>query len=59
MKKKLGQDEKDILSQYERGELKSVVSSNASLRRYRAYARATLTKNQGGGKVSRISSHLE
>ena len=52
MKKQLDQDEKDILSQYERGELKSVVTSNASLRRYREYARATLAKNQGGGKVS-------
>ena len=46
MKKKLDQDEKDILSQYERGEFKSVVTSDASLRRYREYARATLTKNR-------------
>ncbi len=46
MKKKLDQDEKDILAQYERGELKSVVTSEASLRRYREYARATLSKNQ-------------
>jgi hypothetical protein len=52
MKKKLDQDEKDILSQYERGALKSVVTSEVSLRRYREYARDTLTKNQGGGKVS-------
>jgi hypothetical protein len=59
MKKKLDQDEKDILSQYERGELKSVVTSNASLRRYREYARATLTKNQGGGKVSRTFPQSE
>jgi predicted DNA binding CopG/RHH family protein len=46
MKKKLDQEEKDILSQYERGTLKSVVTSEASLRRYREYARATLSKNQ-------------
>ena len=59
MKKQLDQDEKDILSQYERGELKSVVTSNASLRRYHEYARATLAKNQGGGKVSRTFSQPE
>lgn len=59
MKKKLDQDEKDILSQYEHGELKSVVTSNASLHRYREYARATLTKNQGGGKVLRTFSQPE
>ena len=59
MKKKLGQDEKAILSQYERGELKSVATSNASLRRYREYARTTLTKNQGGGKMSRTFSQPE
>jgi hypothetical protein len=59
MKKKLDQEEKDILSRYERGELKSVVTSDASLRRYREYARATLTKNQGGGKVSRTFSQPE
>jgi hypothetical protein len=56
MKKKLDQDEKEILSQYERGALKSVVTSEVSLRRYREYARATLAKNQGGGKVSRAFS---
>lgn len=44
--KKLDQYEKHILSAYERGELKSVLTSEASLRRYREYARATLTKNQ-------------
>jgi len=44
--KKLDRDEKRILSSYERGELKSVVTSEASLRRYREYARATLTKNR-------------
>ena len=46
MKKKLDQDEEDILSRYELGELKSVVTSDASLRRYREYARATLAKNR-------------
>lgn len=45
-KQKLDQDEKDILSEYERGAFKSVVTSDASLRRYREYARATLSKNQ-------------
>ncbi len=44
--KRLDRDEKRILSAYERGELKSVVTSEASLRRYRDYARATLTKNR-------------
>lgn len=44
--KRLEPDEKRILSAYERGELKSVVTSEASLRRYREYARATLTKNR-------------
>jgi len=46
MKKQLDQDEEDILSEYERGAFKSVVTSEASLRRYREYARATLSKNQ-------------
>jgi predicted DNA binding CopG/RHH family protein len=45
-KQKLDQDEKDILAEYERGAFKSVVTSDASLRRYREYARATLSKNQ-------------
>ena len=45
-KKKLDRDEKDILAEYERGAFKSVVTSDASLRRYREYARATLSKNQ-------------
>ncbi|MCC2644116.1 MAG: hypothetical protein K0S45_4529 [Nitrospira sp.] len=44
--KRLDQDEKQILSVYEGGDLKSVVTSDASLRRYRDYARATLTKNR-------------
>ena len=44
--KQLDQYEKRILSAYEKGKLKSVVTSEASLRRYREYARATLTKNR-------------
>jgi predicted DNA binding CopG/RHH family protein len=44
--KKLDQYEKQILSAYERGELKSVATSEASLRRYREYARATLAKSR-------------
>ena len=44
--KKRDQYEKDILSEYERGAFKSIVTSEASLRRYREYARATLSKNQ-------------
>ncbi len=44
--KELDRYEKQILSAYESGKLKSVVTSDASLRRYREYARATLTKNR-------------
>jgi predicted DNA binding CopG/RHH family protein len=44
--KKLDRYEKEILSAYERGDLQSAVTSEASLRRYRDYARATLTKNR-------------
>jgi len=44
--KRLDLYEKQILSAYERGMLKSVVTSEVSLRRYREYARATLTKNR-------------
>ncbi len=44
--KRLDQYENRLLSAYEKGELKSVVTSDASLRRYREYARATLTKNR-------------
>jgi predicted DNA binding CopG/RHH family protein len=44
--KGLDRYEKRILSAYERGKLESVVTSEASLRRYREYARATLTKNR-------------
>lgn len=44
--KKLNKEEKNILSAYEHGELESVVTSDASLRRYREYARATLAKKR-------------
>ena len=44
--KELDRYEKRILSAYEKGALKSAVTSEASLRRYREYARATLTKNR-------------
>lgn len=38
--------EKQVLSAFEAGKLKSTVTSEASLRRYREYARATLSKNK-------------
>ncbi len=44
--KRMNRYEKEVLAAYERGDLKSVVTSEASLRRYREYARATLTKNR-------------
>lgn len=44
--KPLDRYEKQILSAFETGELKSTVTSEASLRRYREYARATLSKNK-------------
>ena len=44
--KGLDRYERRILSSYEGGRLKSVVTSEASLRRYQEYARATLTKNR-------------
>ena len=44
--KGLDKYERQILSAYESGKLKSVVTSDASLRRYREYARATLAKNR-------------
>ena len=60
--KQLDQYEKRILSAYEKGKLKSVVTSEASLRRYREYARATRTKNRRVNlacplSTSRISKH--
>ncbi|MHB1937808.1 MAG: hypothetical protein ACYCOR_14640 [Acidobacteriaceae bacterium] len=44
--KSLDRYEKQILSAFEAGKLKSTVTSEASLRRYREYARATLRKNE-------------
>lgn len=44
--KGLDRYEKQILSAFETGKLKSTVTSEASLRRYRDYARATLAKNK-------------
>lgn len=44
--KGLDKYEKQILAAYESGKLKSVVTSDAALRRYREYAHATLTKNR-------------
>lgn len=44
--KELDRYEKQVLSAYESGKLKPVVTSEAALRRYREYARATLTKNR-------------
>jgi predicted DNA binding CopG/RHH family protein len=44
--KRLDPYEREILSAYERGKLKSVVTSEASLRRYRDNARATLIKKR-------------
>jgi predicted DNA binding CopG/RHH family protein len=44
--KTLDRYEKQILSAFEAGKLKSTVTSEASLRRYREVARATLAKNK-------------
>ena len=44
--KSLDRYEKQILSAFESGKLKSVVTSDASLRRFREYARATLARNK-------------
>ena len=44
--KELDKYEKRVLTAYEAGRLKPVVTSEASLRRYREYARATLAKNR-------------
>lgn len=38
--------EKQVLSDFEAGKLKSTVTSAVALRRYREYARATLSKNK-------------
>jgi predicted DNA binding CopG/RHH family protein len=44
--KRLDRYERQVLSAYESGKLKPALTSEASLRRYREYARATLTKNR-------------
>lgn len=44
--KALDRYEKHILSAFEAGKLKSTVTSEASLRRYREYARATPPQKQ-------------
>jgi predicted DNA binding CopG/RHH family protein len=44
--KDLDKYEKQVLAAFESGKLKSVITSEASLRRYREYARATLAKNR-------------
>ena len=44
--KRLNREEQRLLAAFERGELKSVITSAAALRRYQEYARATLGKPQ-------------
>lgn len=44
--KALDRYEKHVLSDFEAGKLKSTVTSEAALRRYHKYARATLNKNR-------------
>jgi predicted DNA binding CopG/RHH family protein len=44
--KALDREEKQVLSAFDTGKLKSTVTSEAALRRYREYARATLRKNK-------------
>ncbi len=44
--KGVDREEKQILSAFEAGKLKSTVTSEAALRRYREYAHATLSKNK-------------
>ena len=44
--KRLDREEQEISVAFERGELKSVVTSKAALKRYQDYARATLSKQQ-------------
>ncbi len=46
MKDKLTKDEQEILRAYEAGELKSVKNLSGEKRKYEAYARETLKKNQ-------------
>jgi predicted DNA binding CopG/RHH family protein len=44
--KNLNREERKLLAAFERGALKSVITSEAALRRYQEYARATLSKPQ-------------
>jgi predicted DNA binding CopG/RHH family protein len=44
--KRLSPDEQQLLAAFERGALRSVITSESALRRYREYARATLSKQQ-------------
>ncbi len=44
--KKLDREEQQVLSAFERGKLKSLITSEAALRRYQNYARATLGKQR-------------
>jgi len=46
MMKALDRYERQVLSAYEAGKLRSTVTSEAALRRYREYARATLAKSK-------------
>jgi len=44
--KRLSREEQHLLAAYDRGALRSVITSEIALRRYQAYARATLSKQQ-------------
>jgi predicted DNA binding CopG/RHH family protein len=44
--KRLSREEQQLLAAYERGALRSVITSEVALRRYQEYARATLSKQQ-------------
>lgn len=44
--KKLSREEQQFLAAFERGALRSVITSEVALRRYQEYARATLSKQQ-------------
>lgn len=44
--KELNREEQQLLAAFERGALRSVITSEAALRRYQEYARATLSKPQ-------------
>ncbi len=44
--KRLSREEQQLLAAFERGALRSVITSDRALRRYQEYARATLGKPQ-------------